>query len=151
MTFLVRIRGHSRKMRLVGLTTQADGFGTRLRPTARKTCRRQLFRTRRAFLRFKSSVWLKWKKPSFMDDFFGADKRTWTSTELPRLAPEASASADSAISANILINFTRERIPREGAFRWFLMTVSNSFYILSYFYFVVNTFFEETGLFFRLL
>ena len=30
---------------------------------------------------------------------FGADKRTWTSTELPRLEPESSASANSAISA----------------------------------------------------
>ena len=29
----------------------------------------------------------------------GADKRTWTSTELPRLEPESSASANSAISA----------------------------------------------------
>ena len=31
--------------------------------------------------------------------FYGADKRTWTSTSLRRLAPEASASANSAISA----------------------------------------------------
>ena len=29
----------------------------------------------------------------------GADKRTWTSTELPRLEPESNASANSAISA----------------------------------------------------
>ena len=38
---------------------------------------------------------------SFSLPFDGAGKRTWTSTELPRLEPESSASANSAIPANV--------------------------------------------------
>ena len=38
--------------------------------------------------------------------FESADKRTWTSTELPRLEPESNASANSAISAYFV--FVRE-------------------------------------------
>ena len=36
---------------------------------------------------------------SVMNTRYGAGKRTWTSTELPRLEPESSASANSAIPA----------------------------------------------------
>ena len=38
---------------------------------------------------------------------FGADKRTWTSTELPRLEPESNASANSAISAYSVVFLRR--------------------------------------------
>ena len=38
---------------------------------------------------------------------FGADKRTRTSTELPRLEPESNASANSAISAYSVVFLRR--------------------------------------------
>ena len=38
----------------------------------------------------------------------GADKRTWTSTELPRLEPESNASANSAISAYSVVFVSRD-------------------------------------------
>ena len=39
------------------------------------------------------------RQPFWKLSFKSADKRTWTSTELPRLEPESNASANSAISA----------------------------------------------------
>ena len=47
----------------------------------------------------------------------GADNRTWTCTELPRLEPESSASANSAISAYGSDIFTRVKsYPEVSAF-----------------------------------
>ena len=48
--------------------------------------------------------------------FFGAGKRTWTSTKLPPLEPESSASANSAIPANCAVYWRPLYYTRWGLF-----------------------------------